>query len=105
MALTNQLFQVEVGKAFGNHQNLFLNSTTTKGIFRAEGVIERAYPISKEVTSDFISVAPHEKIVFQHWVTLSKDQTAWSVWQFFDKNKKPISPRGTGIKAFKATVG
>lgn len=105
MALTNQLFQVEVGKAFGNHQNLFLNSTTTKGILRAEGVIERAYPISKEVTSDFISVSPHEKIVFQHWVTLSKDQTAWSVWQFFDKNKKPIGPRGTGINAFKATVG
>lgn len=105
MAMTNQLFQVEVGKAFGNHQNLFLNSTTTKGILRAEGVIKHAYPISKEVTSDFISVSPHEKIVFQHWVTLSKDQTAWSVWQFFDKNKKPIGPRGTGINAFKVTVG
>ena len=105
MAMTNQLFQVEVGKAFGNHQNLFLNSTMTKGILRAEGVIERAYPINKEVTSDFISVSPHEKIVFQHWVTLSKDQTAWSVWQFFDKNKKPIGPRGIGINAFKVTVG
>lgn len=105
MALTNQLFQVEVGKAFAEHQNLFLNSTLTKGFLGNSGIIYVANATQKEVTSDFISVDPNEKIIFQHWVTLPENGMAWTAWQFFDKNKNPIDNRKTGLNAYKTTVG
>ena len=105
MAMTNQLFQVEVGKAFAEHQNLFLNSTLTKGFLGNNGIIYVANATQKEVTSDFISVDPNEKIIFQHWVTLPENGIAWTAWQFFDKNKNPIDNRKPGLNAYKTTVG
>ena len=105
MAMTNQLFQVEVGKAFAEHQNLFLNSTLTKGFLGNNGIISVANATQKEVTSDFISVDPNEKIIFQHWVTLPENGMAWTAWQFFDKNKNPIDNRKPGLNAYKTTVG
>ena len=105
MAMTNQLFQVEVGKAFAEHQNLLLNSTLTKGFLGNNGIINVANATQKEVTSDFISVDPNEKIIFQHWVTLPENGMAWSAWQFFDKNKNPIDNRKSGLNAYKTTVG
>jgi phage minor structural protein, N-terminal domain protein len=105
MAMTNQLFQVEVGKAFAGHQNLFLNSTLTKGFLGNNGIIYVANATQKEVTSDFISVDPNEKIIFQHWVTLPENGMAWSAWQFFDKNKNPVDNRKPGLNAYKTTVG
>ena len=105
MAMTNQLFQVEVGKAFAEHQNLFLNSTLTKGSLGNNGIIYVANATQKEVTSDFISVDPNEKIIFQHWVTLPENGMAWTAWQFFDKNKNPIDNRKPGLNAYKTTVG
>ena len=105
MAMTNQLFQVEVGKAFAEHQNLFLNSTLTKGFLGNNGIINVANATQKEVTSDFISVDPNEKIIFQHWVTLPENGMAWTAWQFFDKNKNPIDNRKTGLNAYKTAVG
>ena len=88
MAMTNQLFQVEVGKAFAEHQNLFLTSTLTKGFLGNNGIISVANATQKEITSDFISVDPNEKIIFQHWVTLPENGMAWTAWQFFDKKQK-----------------
>ena len=105
MAMTNQLFQVEVGKAFAEHQNLFLTSTLTKGFLGNNGIISVANATQKEVTSDFISVDPNEKIIFQHWVTLPENGMAWTAWQFFDKNKNPIDNRKPGLNAYKITVG
>lgn len=105
MAMTNQLFQVEVGKAFAGHQNLFLNSTLTKGFLGNNGIIYVANATQKEVTSDFISVDPNEKIIFQHWVTLPENGMAWTAWQFFDKNKKAIDARVTGLNAYKTATG
>nr|DAX85363.1 MAG TPA: Neck appendage protein [Caudoviricetes sp.] len=105
MAMTNQLFQVEVGKAFAEHQNLFLTSTLTKGFLGNNGIIYVANATQKEVTSDFISVNPNEKIIFQHWVTLPENGMAWTAWQFFDKNKNPIDNRKSGLNAYKTTVG
>lgn len=105
MAMTNQLFQVEVSKAFGNHQNLFLNSTSVKGYLGNAGVIYVANSIQKEITSDFISVEPNENIIFQHWVTLPDNGMAFTAWQFFDKNKNPIDNRKPGLNAYKTTVG
>nr|DAI46939.1 MAG TPA: Neck appendage protein [Caudoviricetes sp.] len=105
MAMTNQLFQIEVGKAFAEHQNLFLNSTLTKGFLGNNGIIYVANATQKEVTSDFISVDPNEKIIFQHWVTLPENGMAWTAWQFFDKNKNPIDNRKPGLNAYKTTVG
>ena len=105
MAMTNQLFQVEVGKVFAEHQNLFLTSTLTKGFLGNNGIISVANAIQKEVTSDFISVDPNEKIIFQHWVTLPENGMAWTAWQFFDKNKNPIDNRKPGLNAYKTTVG
>ena len=105
MAMTNQLFQVEVGKAFAEHQNLFLTSTLTKGFLGNNGIINVANATQKEVTSDFISVDPNEKIIFQHWVTLPENGMAWTAWQFFDKNKNPIDNRKPGLNAYKTTVG
>ena len=105
MAMTNQLFQVEVGKAFAEHQNLFLTSTLTKGFLGNNGIISVANATQKEVTSDFISVNPNEKIIFQHWVTLPENGMAWAAWQFFDKNKNPIDNRKPGLNAYKITVG
>ena len=105
MALTSQLFQVEVSKVFGNHQNLFLNSTSVKGYLGNAGIIYVANSIQKEITSDFISVDLNEKIIFQHWVTLPENGMAWTAWQFFDKNKNPIDNRKSGLNAYKTTVG
>lgn len=105
MTMTNQLFQVEVGKAFAEHQNLFLTSTLTKGFLGNNGIISVANATQKEVTSDFISVDPNEKIIFQHWVTLPENGMAWTAWQFFDKNKNPIDSRKPGLNAYKTTVG
>ena len=105
MAMTNQLFQVEVSKAFGNHQNLFLNSTSVKGYLGNAGIIYVANSIQNEITSDFISVEPNENIIFQHWVTLPENGMAWTAWQFFDKNKNPIDVRRTGLNAYKTTTG
>lgn len=105
MTMTNQLFQVEVGKAFAEHQNLFLNSTLAKGFLGNNGIINVANATQKEVTSDFISVDPNEKIIFQHWVTLPENGMAWTAWQFFDKNKNPIDNRKPGLNAYKTTVG
>ena len=105
MAMTNQLFQVEVGKAFADHQNLFLTSTLTKGFLGNNGIIYVANATQKEVTSDFISVDPNEKIIFQHWVTLPENGMAWTAWQFFDKNKKAIDARVTGLNAYKTATG
>ena len=105
IAMTNQLFQVEVGKAFAEHQNLFLNSTLTKGFLGNNGIIYVANATQKEITSDFISVDPNEKIIFQHWVTLPENGMAWSAWQFFDKNKNPVDNRKPGLNAYKTTVG
>jgi phage minor structural protein len=105
MAMTSQLFQVEVSKAFGNHQNLFLNSTSTKGYLGNAGIIYVANSIQKEITSDFISVEPNENIIFQHWVTLPDNGMAWTAWQFFDKNKNPIDVRRIGLNSYKATTG
>ena len=105
MAMTNQLFQVEVGKAFAEHQNLFLNSTLTKGFLGNNGIINVANATQKEITSDFISVDPNEKIIFQHWVTLPENGMAWTAWQFFDKNKNPIDNRKPGLNAYKTAVG
>ena len=105
MAMTNQLFQVEVGKAFAEHQNLFLTSTLTKGFLGNAGIINVANATQKEVTSDFISVNPNEKIIFHHWVTLPENGMAWTAWQFFDKNKNPIDNRKPGLNAYKTTVG
>ena len=105
MAMTNQLFQVEVSKAFGNHQNLFLNSTSVKGYLGNAGVINVANSTQKEITSDFISVEPNEKIIFQHWVTLPENGMAFSAWQFFDKTKKAIDVRVTGSNAYKTATG
>ena len=105
MAMTNQLFQVEVGKAFAEHQNLFLTSTLTKGFLGNNGIINVANATQKEVTSDFISVEPNTKIIFQHWVTLPENGMAWTAWQFFDKNQNPIDNRKPGLNAYKTTVG
>ena len=105
MTLTSQMFQVEVGKAFANHQNLFLSSTATKGFLGNAGVINVANNTQKEITSDFISVEPNEKIIFQHWVTLPENGMAWTAWQFFDKNKNSIDVRRTGLNAYKTTTG
>ena len=105
MALTNQLFQVEVAKASVSGRNLFLNSTATKGYLGNAGVINVANSTQKEITSDFISVEPNEKIIFQHWVTLPENGMAFSAWQFFDKNKKAIDVRRIGLNAYKTTTG
>lgn len=105
MALTNQLFQVEVAKASASGRNLFLSSTATKGYLGRAGVINVANSTQKEITSDFISVEPNEKIIFQHWVTLPENGMAFSAWQFFDKNKEAIDARVTGLNAYKTATG
>nr|DAR87897.1 MAG TPA: Neck appendage protein [Caudoviricetes sp.] len=105
MALTNQLFQVEVAKASASGRNLFLSSTATKGYLGRAGVINVANSTQKEITSDFISVEPNEKIIFQHWVTLPENGMAFSAWQFFDKNKEAIDARVTGSDAYKTATG
>ena len=105
IALTNQLFQVEVAKASSSGRNLFLSSTATKGYLGRAGVINVANSTQKEITSDFISVEPDEKIIFQHWVTLPDNEVAFTAWQFFDKNKNPIDVRRTGLNAYKTTTG
>ena len=105
MAMTNQLFQVEVSKVFENHRNLFLSSTATKGYLGNAGIIYAANSTQKEITSDFISVEPNENIIFQHWVTLPDNGMAFTAWQFFDKNKNPIDVRRRGLNAYKTTTG
>ena len=76
IAMTNQLFQVEVGKAFAEHQNLFLNSTLTKGFLGNNGIINVANAIQRRLHPISFRVDPNEKIIFQHWVTLPENGMA-----------------------------
>lgn len=108
MALTNQLFQVEVSKTVDIHENLYIASKSEKGFLTFEGGIAGADHRKKEIVSDLIAVTPKTNMVFQHWVTVPSnepDGKAWFVWQFFDGYKKKIYERFSGENAYKIVSG
>ena len=108
MALTNQLFQVEVSKSVDIHENLYISSKSEKGFLTFEGGIAGADHRKKEIVSDLIAVTPKTNMVFQHWVTVPSnepDSKAWFVWQFFDGYKKKIYERFSGENAYKIVSG
>lgn len=108
MAMTSQLFQVEVGKAVDIHENLYVSSKSEKGFLTFEGGIAGADHRKKEIVSDLIAVTPKTNMVFQHWVTVPSnepDGKAWFVWQFFDGYKKKIYERFSGENAYKIVSG
>lgn len=107
MALTNQLFQVEVSKSVDIHENLYISSKSEKGFLTFEGGIAGADHRKKEIVSDLIAVTPKTNMVFQHWVTVPNepDSKAWFVWQFFDGYKKKIYERFSGENAYKIVSG
>ena len=108
MAMTSQLFQVEVGKAVDIHENLYISSKSEKGFLTFEGGIAGADHRKKEIVSDLIAVTPKTNMVFQHWVTVPSnepDSKAWFVWQFFDGYKKKIYERFSGENAYKIVSG
>ena len=108
MAMTSQLFQVEVGKAVDIHENLYISSKSEKGFLTFEGGIAGADQRKKEIVSDLIAVTPKTNMVFQHWVTVPSnepDRKAWFVWQFFDGYKKKVYERFSGENAYKIVSG
>nr|DAK02250.1 MAG TPA: Neck appendage protein [Caudoviricetes sp.] len=108
IALTNQLFQVEISKTVDIHENLYISSKSKKGFLTFEGGIAGADQRKKEIVSDLISVTPKSNMVFQHWVTVpanEPDGKAWFVWQFFDGYKKKIYERFSGENAYKIVSG
>lgn len=108
MALTNQLFQVEISKTVDIHENLYVSSKSEKGFLTFEGGIAGADQRKKEIVSDLIAVTPKTNMVFQHWVTVPSnepDGKAWFVWQFFDEYKKKIYERFSGENAYKIVSG
>ena len=108
MALTSQLFQVEVGKMVDVHENLYISSKSEKGFLTFEGGIAGADHRKKEIVSDLIAVTPKTNMVFQHWVTVPSnepDGKAWFVWQFFDGYKKKIYEQFSGENAYKIVSG
>lgn len=108
MAMTSQLFQVEISKTVGIHENLYISSKSEKGFLTFEGGIAGADHRKKEIVSDFIAVTPKTNMVFQHWVTVPSnepDGKAWFVWQFFDGYKKKIYERFSGENAYKIVSG
>lgn len=108
MALTNQLFQVEISKTVDIHENLYISSKSEKGFLTFEGSIAGADHRKKEIVSDFIAVTPKTNMVFQHWVTVPSndpDGKAWFVWQFFDGYKKKVYERFSGENAYKIASG
>lgn len=108
MALTSQLFQVEVSKMVDVHENLYISSKSEKGFLTFEGGIAGADHKKKEIVSDLIAVTPKSKMVFQHWVTVPSndpDGRAWFVWQFFDGYKKKVYERFSGENAYKIVSG
>lgn len=108
IALTNQLFQVEVGKAVDIHENLYIALKSEKGFLTFEGGIAGADHRKNEIVSDLIAVTPKKNMVFQHWVTVPSnepDGKAWFVWQFFDGYKKKIYERFSGENAYKIVSG
>nr|DAK17959.1 MAG TPA: Neck appendage protein [Caudoviricetes sp.] len=108
IALTNQLFQVEISKTVDIHENLYISSKSEKGFLTFEGGIAGADQRKKEIVSDLIAVTPKTNMVFQHWVTVPSnepDGKAWFVWQFFDEYKKKIYERFSGENAYKIVSG
>lgn len=108
IALTNQLFQVEISKTVDIHENLYISSKSEKGFLTFEGGIAGADQRKKEIVSDLIAVTPKSNMVFQHWVTVpanEPDGKAWFVWQFFDGYKKKVYERFSGENAYKITSG
>ena len=108
IALTNQLFQVEISKTVDIHENLYISSKSEKGFLTFEGGIAGADQRKKEIVSDLIAVTPKSNMVFQHWVTVpanEPDGKAWFVWQFFDGYKKKIYERFSGENAYKIVSG
>jgi phage minor structural protein len=108
IALTNQLFQVEISKTVDIHENLYISSKSEKGFLTFEGGIVGADHRKKEIVSDLIAVTPKTNMIFQHWVTVPSnepDGKAWFVWQFFDEYKKKIYERFSGENAYKIVSG
>ena len=108
IALTNQLFQVEISKMVDIHENLYISSKSEKGFLTFEGGIAGADQKKKEIVSDLIAVTPKTNMVFQHWVTVpsnDSDGKAWFVWQFFDGYKKKVYERFSGENAYKIVSG
>lgn len=108
MALTSQLFQVEISKSVDIHENLYIASKSEKGFLTFEGGIAGADHRKKEIVSDLIAVTPKTNMVFQHWVTVPSnepDGKAWFVWQFFDGYKKKIYEQFSGENAYKIVSG
>nr|DAN78094.1 MAG TPA: Neck appendage protein [Caudoviricetes sp.] len=108
IALTNQLFQVEIGKSVDIHENLYVASKSEKGFLTFEGGIAGADQRKKEIVSDLIAVTPKTNMIFQHWVTVPSndpDGKAWFVWQFFDGYKKKVYERFSGENAYKIVSG
>ena len=108
MAMTSQLFQVEISKTVDIHENLYISSKSEKGFLTFEGGIAGADQRKKEIVSDLIAVTPKSNMVFQHWVTVPSnepDGKAWFVWQFFDGYKKKVYERFSGENAYKIVSG
>ena len=108
MAMTSQLFQVEISKTVDIHENLYISSKSEKGFLTFEGGIAGSDQRKKEIVSDLIAVIPKTNMIFQHWVTVPSnepDGKAWFVWQFFDGYKKKVYERFSGENAYKIVSG
>lgn len=82
---------VEVGG-----RNLYVISKASKGFISA---LSEALGLqdskNKEYTSDYISVSPNEKFMFQGWVTIPESGASWRSWQFYGADKKKVGDRPT----------
>lgn len=79
------------------NRNLYIISNSKSGYLAYGSTnLGAASPVYKERTSDYIPVEAGEKYTFQGWVTLSKNQTGWRAWQFYDENKDLLGGRTAG---------
>lgn len=82
----------EFSKILLGNENLFILKKASPGYLSGGKNLGPA-GIPNEKTSDFIAVAPDEKITFQLWVTVPKGGQAWRAWQFYTKEKELLSTR------------
>jgi hypothetical protein len=88
-------------------RNLYISKDSVAGYLSSsgDGSITAAGPVTKERTSDFISVSPGEKIQYQVWVTTPDSSYIWYAYQFFKEDKTALNTSRPSWHLYETTGG
>lgn len=88
-------------------RNLYIAGEATDGYLASDGSgnITAASTVTKEKTSDFISVTAGEEIQFQVWVTTPPESYVWYGYQFFKEDFTALDTNRPASHEYEMTGG